>query len=191
MFLRVIDAGKQRRERGSPTRLDDDAQHPPERFLCRANRVIGDQHDSFDSRLGDREIQRADSPRRERIGGDATGFGVDRATGLERPGECRRQLRLHPDESRARLAGTIVPDGGPADQSAPADGDEKRLQVRRLLLELGRDGAGAEERLDLIVGVHAHRARGRDPAFARGEGVGISVSADHEIGAVASDLVAS
>ena len=76
-----------------------------------------------------------------------------------------------------------------SDEPAATDGDEDRVEVGCLLLQLVRDGAGAEQGLDLVVGVHRHRAGGGDPSLAGGERVGVELAFDDELRTVAADLL--
>lgn len=78
--------------------LGEDADYVRERALCGTNRIIADQHDAIDAVPHDGEPQLSDPPRRERLGRNAAGLGVERATGRERPiGKKTSRFAAPPD----------------------------------------------------------------------------------------------
>src|SRR5262249_59885947 len=82
--FRPIAAREQRREGGGTAGLGDDADHVPECALRCTNRIIADQYDTIDAVPRDEKPQLSDPPRRQRVGRDAAGLGIDEATSRER-----------------------------------------------------------------------------------------------------------
>jgi hypothetical protein len=119
--------------------------------------MIGDEDYAIHIALDDRENALTNPARSKRIGGDATGFGIDRPAGREctRQGRSKLGLDTHdPDPSG-------IPSGDAADQTATNNRHQERLEVRCLILEFQADGTLSEQRLGLIVSVdrqHPDRA---------------------------------
>src|SRR5260370_2424595 len=79
--------------------------------------------------------------------------------------------------------------GDAAEEPAATDGDEKRIELRILLLEFEADGSLTEQSFELIVGVNGHGAGLRGPGFAGGEGIGVALAADDEARATSADAL--
>ena len=140
----------------------------PEDALRRLDGLVRYQHHALDVRLRDREGQRPHPPGGQGIGGDPARLRIHGGAGGEGRGQGRRLLRLDPDHAhRAR-----VPGGDPADEPPATDRRHHRVQLGHLGRQLGGQAPRPEHRLPLVVGVHRHRARARDPFLAGGEGVG-------------------
>ena len=82
-----------------------------------------------------------------------------------------------------------VPGGDAADETAATNGNEQGVEVGALLLEFETDGSLTEQGLELVVGVNGHGAGLRDPGYAGGEGVGVAVADNDEVGATAADAL--
>src|SRR5882762_7393323 len=77
--------------------------------------------------------------RRERVGGDASGWRVHRLSRLECPREGRGQLGLDADDAHP----VREPCGDAADETPAPHRSEDRVERARLLLQLETQGAGA------------------------------------------------
>ena len=126
--------------------------------------------------LHDVPRERADAPRAERIGGDATDLDVDRRAGGQRRMQRRRAFGLQRDDARA----PGEPRRDAADQPAAAHADQQRIGHAGLLLDLARQRAGAGQHLRLVVGVGHQRAALALALLAGGEGVGIGRAGDDD-----------
>ena len=130
-------------------------------------------------RLGDCRVRRP-APRGRRSAARSGTSACRRAAARASRRRCRRparrparpppapwcrvgaRLRLDADDRHA----PAVPGGDAADQPAAADRDEQRVEVRRLsCASSSAEGALAEQRLGLVVGVdrHARRCSRRTP----------------------------
>ena len=97
------------------------------------------------------------------------------------------QRRRQPGLDAHDLDAALVPGGDAADQPAAADGDQQRVDLGRLPLQLEADAALPQHGLDLVEGVHRERAGLRDIRFAGGQGLGVDLAADRQLRAVAAD----
>jgi hypothetical protein len=178
-----ISSRKQGRERGSAAGFRDDPKRLPQRALRRPDRVVGDQDEVPNEAGRDRKHQVPDTPRRERVGSDATGLGIDGTACVHRAMQRRRQFRLDRDDPD--LAGEPRRDA--ADQSAAADRQQQRIDRRGVGLDLQSDAALAEQGLRLVEGVDGKSAAFVDEAVAGGQRVGVAVAGDDQLGTVAAD----
>src|SRR6185437_16358598 len=80
-----------------------------------------------------------------------------------------------------------VPGGDPGNQTAAADRNQQRVDLRRLLFELHAEGTLPEQRLILIERVDRHGTGFFRPCHALGERVRIAIARDGEIGAIVAD----
>src|SRR6185295_482791 len=119
-----------------------------------ANGIVFHQHHALDVLLREREHELADALRRERIGGDAAGWRIHGPPGLQCVTECGREPWLDADQAEALL----IPRSDAADQSATADGNQQRVELRCLLLELESDGPLPQQRRLLVEGMDLQRA---------------------------------
>src|SRR5205807_673264 len=110
---------------------------------------------------------------------------VDGPAGFERVVQRRRAVRFDGDDADA----ACVPRGDAADEPAAADGDEHRVEIGRLALELETQRPLTEQRLSLIERVDWQGARLGGPPLAGGNRVVVPIAADDEIDAVRTDLV--
>ena len=133
--------------------------------------------------LRDREHQRSDALRRQRVGGNAARLGIDRLAGFQRARERRGRLRLDAGDRNA----AFVPRRDSTDEASAADGHEHGVGVGRLLLQFRADGGRAEEGLALVERMNAHRARAGGPGLAGGARVVVAVAGDDELRAVGAD----
>jgi hypothetical protein len=141
--------------------------------------IVGNKDNAFHITFGDRKDPLADTARRERVRRDPTGLGVDGPACRERLRQRGGGLRLDPDHPDLSL----VPCGNAADQSAAADGNQQRVEIGDLLLELQADGTLTKQGLPLIEGVNRERTGLGGEDLAGAERVGIAVAADDELGA--------
>ena len=156
---RHVGAAEQRGEGRRAAGLGDEAQRRPRAPPARAGWRVAHQHDALDVRLGDREHQLADALRRERVGRDPAGLGIDRLARRERLRQRRRALGLDPDDARLPR----VPGRDAADEAAAAHRDQQRVEVRGLARQLEPERALAEQRLLLIEGMHRQGAGAAPP----------------------------
>lgn len=161
----------------------NDAQDFPERFLGLLYFRIGNQEHLRHVALRDREHELADAFRSQRVGGDSSGGTVYRAAGFEGIGQRGGGFRFDTDDFRA----ASIPGGHAAEEAATADGHQKNIQMRGLFFQFETDGALAEKRFDLIVGVDPKSARFRSPGFAGGQRIGIALTGDYQIRAIAAN----
>ena len=97
-----------------------------------------------------------------RIDGSVTGAPAASDTGY-----AAAPARLHPDDRDVR-AQRLHRGGDAAEQAAAADADQHRAHVRHLLEDLQPDGALPGDDVDVVEGVHEHRAGlGRELAARR------------------------
>src|SRR5262245_37072668 len=106
-------------------------------------------------RLDDWEDQIADTTRRKRIDRDSTHRRVHRMSGLQRLSQCRRRKRLDTDNPHSSLE----PREHSTDQAAAANGDQDRVEISRLILELHPERPLTDQRLDLIERMNGKRTR--------------------------------
>src|SRR5204863_6307643 len=104
--------------------------------------VVAHQHHAIDMRLRDREHQRADTTRRERIGRYASRFGIDGMARLERLRQRWSGLGLDAHDP----GGASIPGRDPADQTAAAYGHQHGVEGRRLRRKLQAYRPLAQER---------------------------------------------
>ena len=149
-FRRAVAAGEQRGECRGAAGLSRDAQNVPQPALCVVDRRVLDQHRRCHMALRDREHQRADPARSQRLGGDPTSGRIDGVAGLKGVVQRRRQLRFDRDD----LNPAGIPRGDAADQPAASGRDQQRVDLRAIDLKLQPDRALPEQRLALVVGVH-------------------------------------
>ncbi len=97
---RHVGPGQERGERRRRAGLGDDARRLPERAAARRGSPSSSTRTTRSTwALRDREHQRPDLPRRERVGGDAAGGRIDRAAGARAPRSAwarRRARRRRP-----------------------------------------------------------------------------------------------
>src|SRR5947209_7570117 len=105
--------------------------------------------------------------------------------GAQRVVERGRHFGL--DCDNFKFAG--VPGGDTADEASATNANKKRIELRSLLFELDTERGLAEQRFELIVSVDGHRAGLRDPSFAGGEGIGVQLAGDDEIGTGRADAL--
>jgi hypothetical protein len=148
-------------------------------LLRRFDRAVWDQNHALYMSLRDREHQSAHLFRRERIGRDATGFGIYWPPGTQGSGERWRLFGLNADETNR--AG--IPSGNSTNEPTPADSDQKRIQVRRLLRKFQADRPLTQQRFHLIECVNLHRSGVCGPSLARLQGVRVAFTRYHKIGA--------
>src|SRR5439155_17440229 len=129
--------------------------------------------------------QHADTTRRERIGRYASRVGIDGMARLERLRQrwSGRGLDAHDP------GGASIPGRDPADQTAAAYGHQHGVEGRRLRRKLQAYRPLAQERLDLVEGVHRQCARFFRPVLAGRESVRIALTPDGQVRAVAADPV--
>src|SRR5882762_699463 len=135
-----IAAGEKRREGGCASGFGDDAQIFPKGPLRFPEGFVADQHRAADELLGDREYQFAHAPGRQRVGGDAARFGIDRAACCKGAREGGSQFGLDP----YNLDFSAIPGGDTGDQAAPSYGYQERVELRGLLFQLQADRGLAE-----------------------------------------------
>ncbi len=134
-------------------------------------------------RLRDGEHQFAHSLRRQRIGGDSSGFCIDRTAGLQRSRKSGGGLRFHAHD----LDSGAIPGGNAADETPAPHRYEQGVEFRILILEFQADGSLAEQRFHLIVGMD-HECPGlRCPLFASCQCVGITFAGNYQVRTVATD----
>ncbi len=124
----AITAAEERRERGRPARLGDDAEHAPQAFLGGADGVVVDQDHLLDMALagGGKPISSPTWRGAERIRGQSACYArIDRSPGGELIGECRRGLGFDPDHTDV----APVPARHAADQSAAAHRHEQCIEI--------------------------------------------------------------
>ena len=107
--------------------------------------LVLDQHGTHGMTAHDGEDQLADALGSEGIGGNAASRSIDRMSSRERHAQRRRQAGLDADD----LDAALVPGGNATDQATTADGDQQRIDVRRLALQLEADAALSQHGLDL------------------------------------------
>src|SRR5580658_10457148 len=106
-------------------------------------------------------------------------------SGLQRVVQSGCGFRFHADDFYA----ICIPGSDAADESAPAYGNEQRIEIVSLLLKLKPDRALTEQRLDLIVGVHRERARLGGPLLAGGQRFRIAFASHDKFRAVAANTL--
>src|SRR5262245_441805 len=106
-------------------------------------------------------------------------------TGFQGASECGCSFRLDTDDLHASL----IPRRDSANESAASDGDEHRVEIGILRLELAAECPLTEERLVLIEGMHLTRTGLRREYLALRQRVGIPVTPDDERRAVAPDAL--
>src|SRR5262249_53317042 len=110
---------------------------------------------------GQREHQLSDALGSERVRGQTTCFGVDRASCRERGGQGGSALRLNADYAGA----SSEPCRDSADQPAAAYRDEQRVNIRSLLFEFEPHCALAQHGFGLIVSMDWQRSGLSRPLF--------------------------
>ena len=151
---RTISTRHQRGEGGRTARLEHLPQARPQLPLGFGDGIVTDQHDGIDISPRDREHQIADATGTEAVSRQSRHLDIDRCLGGERREQRVRRGRLDADDADA----TLVPRRNATDQSAAADRDQQRVDVRCLGFELQSDRTLAEQCLGLIVGMDPESA---------------------------------
>ena len=112
----------------------------------------------------------------------STGFPV---------GECAVEGRREHRLERLDPAAVLEPGRDAGDQPAAADADERAIGQAGLVLDFGRERAGAGHDLRLVVGVHQQRAALLLALQARLQRLGIAAAADRDAGAELGQLGAA
>jgi hypothetical protein len=103
--------------------------------------------------LGDRKNSPTYSSRRKRICRQASGFGVDWMSSLQRLRQRRRGEWLNANDFNA----VGIPRSNPGDKATAADGHEDRVDIWSLFIKLHADGALPKHGLILVERVNRHR----------------------------------
>lgn len=117
----VVGACEERREGSGSTGFDDDAQFFPEAILGVDNGLVRDEDGLVDEALGDGEHHFADAIRRQGIGCDAAGGGVDGMSGGEGVGQGGRSFGFYADDADA----VLIPGGDATDEAAASASDQQ------------------------------------------------------------------
>ena len=149
----------------------------------RENRIVGDEHDAVDIVARDRKLSTRRRARRERVGGDAAGWRIDRTPGFERVRQRRRSVRFDADHCTRPAYHAAMPPISPPPPTATSS-------VSRSGVCCSSSSASVPCPSSVCTSsnrVHRHGTRFCRVRLTRRQRFGVAFAADREIRAVRSN----